>query len=141
MTKDQGHVATPRDSNAQRATTDPTRTAAFREWLLDRIAHDPRSLHAIEVEAGIRGNTLGKFLRGERGGTHVLTPLMIRRLAPVLHLSEIELLVQAGHLTNEPWRDPIEAVILAQTNLDDEAKLLLIALVGRLASPSTGAAP
>jgi hypothetical protein len=118
---------------------DPARTEAFRTWLTEHMKHDRRSLHAIEVAADIRGNALGKFLRGERGSRHSLTPLMIGRLAPVLYLSEVEMLVRAGHLSQEPWRDPIETVILAQHNLDNEAKRILIALVSRLATEPAAA--
>ena len=95
-------------------------------------------MHAIEVEAGINGNALGKFVRGERGSRHSLTPLMIQRLAPVLRVGELELLFRAGHITYEPWQEPLEAAILADPKLDDEGKLILLAIYGRLL-PTTAA--
>ena len=108
------------------------KTDEFRVWLGQRIEMDHRSLHAIEVQAGIRGNALGKFLRGERGGRHGLTPLMLRRLAPVLLIAEVELLVRAGHLTYEPWRAPVVEAIAADPNLDQDAKMILLVLHDRL---------
>jgi hypothetical protein len=108
------------------------KTEAFRVWLTKRVAMDRRSLHAIEEQAGIRGNGLGKFLRGERGGRHGLTPLMLRRLAPVLLIGEVELLARAGHLTYEPWQVPILEAIAADRNLDQDAKMILLVLHDRL---------
>ena len=72
------------------------KTGEFRAWLRDVVEGTGKSLHAIEVEAGIRGNGLGKFLRGERGQRHSLTPLQIGRLAPVISVGEEEMLVR-GH--------------------------------------------
>lgn len=133
MTRQSGSVP----SAARRpSTTDvAARTERFRAWLKDRIAHDSRSLHAVEVESGIPGNALGKFLRGERGSRHSLTPMNIQRLAPVLRIGEVELLFRAGHLTYEPEREPTEVAILASGTLDDQAKLLMLALYTRLAGP------
>ena len=133
----QPHTNTPVTTEVAAAKA-AAKTADFRVWLEDRIAHDPRSLHAIEVEAGIPGNALGKFIRGERGGRHSLTPRLIQRLAPVIRVGEIELLVRAGHLTYEPRCEPLESAILATRSLDDEAKLLMLAFYGRLAAPATG---
>ena len=64
------------------------KTGEFRSWLRDVVEGTGMSLHAVEMEAGIPGNGLGKFLRGERGGRHGLTPLLIRRLAPVISVGE-----------------------------------------------------
>ena len=108
------------------------KTGEFRSWLRDVVEGTGKSLHAVEVEAGIRGNGLGKFLRGERGGTHGLTPLLIRRLAPVISVSEEDLFTRAGHLSYEPGHPPVEAAILSDRALDPEAKGLLIDLLGRL---------
>jgi hypothetical protein len=127
------HPPLPSTSADARAAT----TERFRSWLKDRVARDPRSLHAIEVEASISGNGLGKFLRGERGARHSLTPLNIQRLAPVMHLGEGELLFRAGHISYEPWSVPLEAAIVAEHSLDQEAKLLLLGIFRRVASPQT----
>ena len=108
------------------------KTDAFRTWLRGVVEGTGKSLHAVEVEAGIRGNGLGKFLRGERGGRHGLTPLLIRRLAPVISVGEEELFGRAGHLSYEPGHPPVEAAILADQALDPEAKALLVELLGRL---------
>ncbi len=53
--------------------------------------------------------TPGKFLRGERRGRHGLTPLLIRRLAPVISVGEVELFSRAGHLSHPPGHPPVEA--------------------------------
>jgi hypothetical protein len=111
------------------------KTNAFRTWLRDVVEGTGKSLHAVEVEAGIRGNGLGKFLRGERGQRHSLTPLLIRRLAPVISVGEEEMLVRAGHLSYDPGDPPIEAAILADRALDSQAKALLLGLLGRLRAP------
>jgi hypothetical protein len=111
------------------------KTNAFRTWLRDVVEGTGKSLHAVEVEAGIRGNGLGKFLRGERGGRHGLTPLLIGRIAPVISVGEEELLVRAGHLSYDPGDPPIEAAILADRALDSQAKALLLGLLGRLRAP------
>ena len=108
------------------------KTGEFRAWLRGVVEGTGKSLHAVEVEAGIRGNGLGKFLRGERGGRHGLTPLLCRRLAPVISVSEEELFTRAGHLSYEPGHPPVEAAILADRTLDPETKGLLIELLGRL---------
>ena len=108
------------------------KTAEFRGWLRGVVEGTGKSLHAGEMEAGIRGNGLGKFLRGERGGRHGLTPLLCRRLAPVISVSEEDLFTRAGHLSYEPGHPPVEAAILADRALDPEAKGLLIDLLGRL---------
>lgn len=108
------------------------KTESFRAWLRNLIERDRRSLHAIEVEAGIPGNALGKFLRGERGARHSLTPRLIQRLAPVIRVGEVELLVRAGHLSYEPQQESAEMAILASRALDDEAKLILLALYARI---------
>ena len=110
-------------------------TNAFRTWLRDIVESTGKSLHAIETEAGIRGNGLGKFLRGERGKRHSLTPLLIGRLAPVIAVGEEELTVRAGHLSYDPGDPPIEAAILADRTLDTQAKALLLGLLGRLRGP------
>ena len=111
------------------------KTEEFRTWLRDVVEGTGKSLHAIEVEAGIRGNGVGKFLRGERGQRHSLTPLLIGRLAPVISVGEEELLVRAGHLSYDPGDPPIEAAILADRSLDTQAKALLLGLLGRLRAP------
>jgi hypothetical protein len=108
-------------------------TEDFRVWLRGRLAQDPRSLHAVEIEADIRGNALGKFLRGERGAVHGLTPLMLRRLAPVLMIGEVELLARAGHLSDKPWSMPVLEAIAADPILDDEEKIALIITYDRFA--------
>lgn len=127
---------TPRVADAEEPLSEDeerlAKTEEFRAWLGQRIEMDRRSLHAIEEQAGIRGNALGKFLRGERGARHGLTPLMLRRLAPVLLISEVELLVRAGHLTYAPWRVPIMEAIAADRNLDQDAKAILLVLHDRL---------
>lgn len=130
-------TSTPTTARASAAKT-VARAATFRTWLKDRIEHDARSLHAIEVAAGIPGNALGKFVRGERGGRHSLTPMNIQRLAPVIRVGEIELLVRAGHLSYEPKTEPLEMAIIASRAIDDEAKLLMLAVYGRLSAPPTG---
>jgi hypothetical protein len=111
------------------------KTNAFRTWLRGVVEETGKSLHAVEVEAGIRGNGLGKFLRGERGQRHSLTPLLIGRIAPVISVGEEELLVRAGHLSYDPGDPPIEAAILADRALDSQAKALLLGLLGRLRAP------
>ena len=111
------------------------KTEEFRTWLRDVVEGVGRSVHAIEVEAGIRGNGLGKFLRGERGQRHSLTPLQIGRLAPVISVGEEEMLVRAGHLSYDPGDPPIEAALLADRSLDTQAKALLLGLLGRLRAP------
>jgi hypothetical protein len=108
------------------------RTDQFRSWLRGVVEGTGKSLHAVEMEADIRGNGLGKFLRGERGQRHGLTPLLIRRIAPVISVGEEELLARAGHLSYEPGNPPVEAAILADRALDPEAKALLIGLLDRL---------
>jgi len=108
------------------------KTDEFRTWLRGVVEGTGKSLHAVEMDAGIRGNGLGKFLRGERGQRHGLTPLLIRRIAPVISVGEEELLARAGHLSYEPGNPPVEAAILADRALDTEAKTLLIGLLGRL---------
>jgi len=118
------------EAEARQAKTDE-----FRTWLRGVVEGTGKSLHAIEVEAGIRGNGLGKFLRGERGQRHSLTPLLIGRLAPVISVGEEELLVRAGHLSYDPGDPPIEAAILSDRSLDSQAKALLLGLLGRLRSP------
>ena len=114
------------------ASAQEEKTDEFRTWLRGVVEGTGKSLHAVEVEAGIRGNGLGKFLRGERGGRHGLTPLLCRRLAPVISVSEEDLFTRAGHLSYEPGHPPVEAAILADRALDPEAKGLLIDLLGRL---------
>lgn len=114
------------DQSGDEADERVATTEAFRAWLQTRIDMDRRSLHAIEVEAGIRGNALGKFLRGERGGRHGLTPLMLRRMAPVLLIGEIELLARAGHLTFQPGQVPLVERIVADPILDADEKTALI---------------
>jgi hypothetical protein len=104
---------------------------AFRVWLKDEIEHHPQSVHGIEVSAGIRGNALGKFLRGERGSRHSLTPLMIKRLAPVLATDEETLLARAGHLTHEPGAVSVERAISADGSLSLDDKRFLIELYRR----------
>jgi hypothetical protein len=118
------------EAEAREAKTDE-----FRTWLRGVVEGTGKSLHAVEVEAGIRGNGLGKFLRGERGQRHSLTPLLIRRLAPVISVGEEEMLVRAGHLSYDPGDPPIEAAILADRALDSQAKALLLGLLGRLRAP------
>ena len=114
------------------AETRGAKTDEFRSWLRGVVERMGRSLHSIEMDAGIRGNGLGKFLRGERGQRHGLTPLLIRRIAPVISVGEEELFARAGHLSYEPGNPPVEAAILADRALDTEAKTLLIGLLNRL---------
>lgn len=118
------------DSPTSRARS----TEQLRHWLQKVVATDRRSLHAIEIAADIRGNALGKFLRGERGVRHGLTPLQVRRLAPVLNVSEWELLVRAGHATYDAAKKPLEAAILDEASLDLNARLLLLEMLERLRS-------
>jgi len=94
------------------------KTDEFRSWLRGIVEGTGKSLHAVEMEAGIRGNGLGKFLRGERGSRHSLTPLLCRRIAPVISVSEEELFTRSGHLSYEPGHPPVEAAILADRTLD-----------------------
>jgi hypothetical protein len=122
----------PNQPQFDEAQVQGAKTDAFRTWLRGVVEGTGKSLHAVEVEAGIRGNGLGKFLRSERGARHSLTPLLIRRLAPVISVSEEELFTRAGHLSYEPGHPPVEAAILADRALDPEAKGLLIDLLGRL---------
>ena len=122
----------PNQPQIDEAQARKAKTGEFRSWLRDVVEGTGKSLHAVEVEAGIRGNGLGKFLRGERGGRHSLTPLLIRRLAPVISVSEEDLFTRAGHLSYEPGHPPVEAAILSDRALDPEAKGLLIDLLGRL---------
>ena len=107
----------------------------FRDWLRRRIERLPMSLNALEVEAGIRGNALGKFLRGERGRRHGLTPLTIRRLAPVLGVSEAALLARAGHLSHDPGTISVELAIQADERLGPADKRFLLDFYRRLAGP------
>jgi hypothetical protein len=125
----------PNQPQLDEAQAQGVKTAEFRSWLRDVVEGTGKSLHAVEVEAGIRGNGLGKFLRSERGGRHGLTPLLIRRLAPVISVGEEEMLVRAGHLSYDPGDPPVEAAILSDRALDPEAKGLLIDLLGRLRGP------
>lgn len=117
--------------------------SAFRSWLQARIEHLPMSLNAIEVGAGIRGNALGKFLRGERGRRHGLTPLTIRRLAPVLGVSEEALLARAGHLSHAPDAISVERAIQADDHLEPADKRFLLdfyrRLSGRPSDPTAAA--
>jgi hypothetical protein len=114
------------------AAVPAARTDEFRTWLRGVVEGTGKSLHALEVEAGISGNGLGKFLRSERGSRHGLTPLLIRRIAPIISVSEEELFTRAGHLSYEPGHPPVEAAILADRALDPQAKALLVELLGRL---------
>ena len=112
-------------------TTDEQRAAqteVFRNWLKAQLERVPMSLHQIEVTAGIRGNALGKFMRGERGQRHSLTPLMIRRIAPIVGLSEETLLARAGHMTHAPGDVSVETAILADSGISFEEKRFLIEL-------------
>ena len=88
------------------------KTDEFRSWLRGVVEGTGKSLHAIEMEADIRCNGLGKFLRGERGQRHGLTPLLIRRIAPVISVGEEELFARAGHLSYEPGNPPVEYGLL-----------------------------
>lgn len=107
--------------------------AAFRDWLRDVIASHPSSVNSIEVEAGIRGNALGKFLRGQRGGRHSLTPLMIRRIAPVLGRTEEDLLHRAGHLSEASAMPSVERAVIADRGLAAKDKALLLEMYRRIA--------
>jgi len=89
------------------AAVPAARTDEFRTWLRGVVEGTGKSLHALEVEAGISGNGLGKFLRSERGSRHGLTPLLIRRIAPIISVSEEELFTRAGHLSYEPGHPPV----------------------------------
>jgi hypothetical protein len=122
----------PNRPDVDEAQARGAKTDEFRSWLRGVVERMGRSLHSIEMDAGIPGNGLGKFLRGERGGRHGLTPLLIQRIAPVISVGEEELLARAGHLSYEPGNPPVEAAILADRALDPEAKTLLIGLLGRL---------
>ena len=122
----------PNRPDVDEAQARGAKTDEFRTWLRGVVEGTGKSLHAVEMDAGIRGNGLGKFLRGERGGRHGLTPLLIQRIAPVISVGEEELLARAGHLSYEPGNPPVEAAILADRALDTEAKTLLIGLLGRL---------
>jgi hypothetical protein len=118
----------PSSSDANR----PQRTTAFREWLNEVLRHDRRSLNTIEQQAGIRGNALGKFLRGERGGVQGLTPLMVRRIAPVLLLNESELLFRAGHSSTEPSTVSVVDAVARDVSLDPDEKAVFLFLYGRM---------
>lgn len=115
----------PRAARQTRRLTDP-QVEEFRAWLKDRIATMPMSLNALEKQAGIGGNALGKFLRGERGQRHGLTPLHIRRLAPILHVSEEDLLARAGHLSHMPDAISVERAVNADPRLSREDKEFFI---------------
>ena len=118
-------------SGGYKDATDEQRAAQteeFREWLREQIERTRMSLHGIEVSAGIGGNALGKFMRGERGQRHSLTPLMIRRLAPILGLSEETMLSRAGHMSHAPGTVSVETAILADTGISFEDKRFLIDL-------------
>jgi hypothetical protein len=117
-------VGIKESTNEERAA----QTEAFRGWLKLELERVPMSLHMIEVSSGIRGNALGKFLRGERGQRHSLTPLMIRRLAPILGLSEETMLSRAGHLSHPPGDVSVETSILADMEISFEDKRFLIDL-------------
>lgn len=104
----------------------------FREWLQARVDQHPQSLNGIETKAGIKGNALGKFLRGERGQRHGLTPLHVRRLAPVLGLSEPELMWRAGHQSHEPGSMSVEGALLADQHLSYSDKAFIIELYHRM---------
>ena len=119
-----GRVGIVEATDEQRAA----QTELFRGWLREQIDRTPMSLHAIEVNAGIGGNALGKFMRGERGQRHSLTPLMIRRLAPILGLSEETMLSRAGHMSHAPGTVSVETAILADTGISFEDKRFLIDL-------------
>jgi len=95
------------------------------------------SLNALEVEAGIRGNALGKFLRGERGRRHGLTPLTIRRLAPILGVSEESMLARAGHLSHAPDAISVELAIQADEQLSPADKRFLLDFYRRLSGQPT----
>jgi transcriptional regulator with XRE-family HTH domain len=112
-------------------------TQAFRDWLRARTEGLPMSLNALEVQAGIRGNALGKFLRGERGRRHGLTPLTIRRLAPILGVSEETLLARAGHLSHAPDAISVELAIQADEALSPADKRFLLDFYRRLATERT----
>jgi len=107
-------------------------TEAFRSWLKEQLKSVPMTLHGIEVRAGIRGNALGKFLRGERGAVASLSPLQIKRLAPILRISEEQLLTRAGHLSHLPDRVTVDQAILGDPDLDYEDKRFLIDFYRRL---------
>lgn len=111
---------------------DPEQVEEFRMWLADRLSHIPKSLNAIEAEAGIRGNALGKFLRGERGRRYSLSPLNIRRLAPVIGVSEEVMLARAGHMSHLPGVVGTESAILTDSDLDYESRQFLVTLYRKL---------
>jgi hypothetical protein len=111
---------------ARPSSVDEDKTRDFKAWLRGRLATVPLSLHAIEVNAGIPGNGLGKFRRSERGTRHSLTPLNIRRLAPVILVSEERMLAMAGHLSHEPESVSVPQAILADESLDYAGKLFLM---------------
>jgi hypothetical protein len=94
------------------------------------------TLNAIEREAGIPGNALGKYLRGDRGGVQGLTPLNIRRLAPVIGVSEELLLVKAGHLSEMPDRPSVQSAIMADPALDFADKQFLLRFYEKMKSQS-----
>lgn len=123
-------TAARRKSTAEKFNTESQ--DEFRIWLKGRLEHIPQSLNAIEAAADIRGNALGKFLRGERGGVHGLTPLNLRRLAPVLGISEETLLARGGHLSQMPGQVSVEAAILADDDLDYGDKKFLIEFYNKL---------
>lgn len=105
---------------------------AFRQWLTQRVDSMPQSRNAIEAESGIPGNALGKFLRGERG-KFGLSPLNIRRLAPVIGVSEEELLARSGGLSQLPGMVPgVEAAVRADGVLGPDDKKFLLKLYATL---------
>lgn len=107
-------------------------TEALRAWLRERAAAIGMSINRIETEAGIPGNAIGKFLRGERGRVHGLTPLHLRRLAPILAVGESELLALAGHLSEAGPPASFEGAVRADPRLSTSDKELLITVYGRL---------
>ena len=138
-----GSETTPGAPSRDRLTERPD-GAAFRSWLAASIKEIGKTINGVEGEAGIRGNALGKFLRGERGSVASLSPLHIRRLAPVLGISEEQLLTRAGHLSHMPDRVTVDQAILSDPNLTYEDKRFLIDFyrrmkLGRPAGSSPGA--
>lgn len=111
----------------------PETTDAFRVWLKAQLERVPKSINAIEAEAGVRGNALGKFLRGERGKAG-LTPLQVKRLAPIIGISEERMLSEAGHLSHPVGSVSIEGAVLADQSLDYEDKRFLLSLYRKMAS-------
>lgn len=119
-------------------STAPGDADRFRDWLRDQLFQTGRSLNAIETAADMPGNSLGKFLRGERSK---LTPLQLLRLSPVLQVTEEELLYRAGHLGRRVASPSVPEAIERDPRLDLEARRLLAYVYRRMREQRTPDGP